>query len=90
VPLKAPGSPACLSANHLCLLLWHGPTRLRGLPGRSWPMEEYTELQHVLLKLHERCEAVEDVSRSNGGMGKRSLRRDWENQENRTAPIERA
>ena len=43
-------------------------------------MEEYTELQRVLLKLHERCEAVEDVSRSNGGMGKRSLRRDWENQ----------
>jgi hypothetical protein len=50
-------------------------------------MEEYTELQHVPLKLHERCEAV---SRSNGGMGKRSLRRDWENQANRTAPIERA
>ena len=90
MPQKALGSHACLCANHLCWLSWHWPTRLRGSLGRSWPTEEYTELQYVLLKRHERCEAVEDVSRSNGGMGKRSLRRDWENQVSRTAPIERA
>ena len=64
VPQKALGSPGCWRANHICWLRWHWPTRWRGSPGHLWHRGGIYRAPARPHKVHERCEAVEDVSRS--------------------------